>query len=448
VSKPLLAVVALHLLVSVAGAQPTFTEENGCFTLTVPAGWRASRSERGTVLSAPNAGLLITCGPPKSAEAILDSMQAFVAKQWNDCKVVEHGRGTLAGRPAPWRLIAGGSRSGPPLYARLICVSVRDGIVSMMGTVAQKDYAAMKSVFEGIEASLRLDEAALAKRRAAESDEVDEAIAALNKDDEKPGPPPVRTPAPTVTPPRPAPVAAYRDPRGRFELRLPAGWTANAVGDATTISHGGTALNILVADGVRAPAEVVASLARQVGEQWRDFQRVEGGAWKLGGAPAAYAVFRGVNPRGDPARMRIIAAVAAGANYVLLFSVPQADWNETQADRQRLEEGFAFGPAVPPVSAPGRRATLGILSRDLNPAERAAGATQGTVVEQIAPGSSAAIAGIQRGDIVLAVGRVAVLGAEHLTQLIGSRRPGEVVEIRLLRRGKAVTVAAPLAARE
>jgi hypothetical protein len=35
-------------------AQSTHRDADGCYTLTVPAGWRAAQNDRGTVLSAAN----------------------------------------------------------------------------------------------------------------------------------------------------------------------------------------------------------------------------------------------------------------------------------------------------------------------------------------------------------------------------------------------------------
>jgi hypothetical protein len=157
--------LAACLLGGGALAQQTYREPDGIYTFTVPAGWRATATERGTVLNGPAAGMLIAHGPERRAENVVASMQEALCKQWKDCKVVERGDSIAGGLISPWRLVSGTTAQQGLLHARLICVSVGEGIVSLMGTTTAKDYAAMKPVFESVERSLKISQEAMVRKR-------------------------------------------------------------------------------------------------------------------------------------------------------------------------------------------------------------------------------------------------------------------------------------------
>jgi hypothetical protein len=466
--------VILFALATCATAQQPYRHPDGIYTLTVPAGWRATETQRGTVLNGPGASILISAGPAGRAASRVDAMQAFVCKQWKECKVVERGSTTTAGLASPWLVVSGLTEKQGLLHARLVGVSAREGTLSILSSTTAKDYPAMKPVFESVERSLDISESAMRRIREADREDQEREVDQLLKDleDDTPAPAPARVPPPSPQPartaapaPQPAPApalqaTAYRDPRGRFQLFLPAGWQARDVGDATSFSRGDASLNVLVADGAQPPAQVVSNLSRQVGQQWQGFTPVQNGEWKLGGAPAAYGMFSGANPRGAPALMRIVAAVSGGRNYVLIASVPRGDWDALKSDLQRMEESLAFatGPAPPPARtpatapapapAPAARPSLGLLSRNLTPQDTAAtGATQGIIVGEVRPGSPAEAAGIRVGDVIISFARLALVNTEHLLQLVAVRQPGDVVEVVLLRAGKPLTLQVTLGAR-
>jgi S1-C subfamily serine protease len=72
---------------------------------------------------------------------------------------------------------------------------------------------------------------------------------------------------------------------------------------------------------------------------------------------------------------------------------------------------------------------------------------QGAIITNVQPGSPAAAAGIQEGDIVLSVDGEPIDGQAGLVAAIRDCDPGQVVEIVLLRGGERVTVSATLVAR-
>ena len=98
-------------------------------------------------------------------------------------------------------------------------------------------------------------------------------------------------------------------------------------------------------------------------------------------------------------------------------------------------------------------AFLGISSADLanvNPAvlDRLGIERQdGAFVVEVSPGTAAAEAGLETGDVILALDGEAVQGSAEVSAAIIDREPGDEVEIRFLRNGEEQTVVATLGSR-
>ena len=86
-------------------------------------------------------------------------------------------------------------------------------------------------------------------------------------------------------------------------------------------------------------------------------------------------------------------------------------------------------------------AFLGVTTRD-----NTAGTT-GATIEEVTADSPAAAAGLQPGDVVVAVDDTTVSGAASLSRLIGERAPGSEVELTIIRNGDERTVSAKLGQR-
>lgn len=74
-------------------------------------------------------------------------------------------------------------------------------------------------------------------------------------------------------------------------------------------------------------------------------------------------------------------------------------------------------------------------------------ADQGAVVVTVQPGSAAAAAGLQEGDVVTALDGTDVTGSAQLRELIRAKRPGDDVALQIERRGTAQTLEAKLGSR-
>lgn len=88
-----------------------------------------------------------------------------------------------------------------------------------------------------------------------------------------------------------------------------------------------------------------------------------------------------------------------------------------------------------------RHATLGVNVRTATD-----GLADGAQVRSVAAGGPAAAAGIQDGDVIVAVGDRTVRSADELTVAVQRHAVGDAVTVSLLRSGKKLTVTATLAA--
>jgi serine protease Do len=67
--------------------------------------------------------------------------------------------------------------------------------------------------------------------------------------------------------------------------------------------------------------------------------------------------------------------------------------------------------------------------------------TDGVAVQQLVPSGPAALAGVQQGDVITAIGGVAVKGQRDLQLALTNRfKPGQAVDVTLDRSGASQTV--------
>lgn len=250
---------------------------------------------------------------------------------------------------------------------------------------------------------------------------------------------------------QPAAGNIYSDPQRRFQVAIPQGWTPAATGDMLRISRGDAYANIIVMDRPQQPRELAAGLAQQVGQQWRDFQQLQQGEAMLAGLRAHYIVCAGTNPKGVPAVIKVVAAASPAHTFVLMLSAPQAEFNAARPALDQIEGSFSVGGAgAPPGPAPSpNRAVMGIATRDISPEDLGKlGVTnlQGTLVQQVQPGAPAEQAGIQPGDVIVALDRQPVQRTADLLRLMSTRNPGETVELVVVRGGQPKVVQVRLVA--
>jgi Do/DeqQ family serine protease len=140
-----------------------------------------------------------------------------------------------------------------------------------------------------------------------------------------------------------------------------------------------------------------------------------------------------VNMRGELVGINTAIVGPSGGNIGIGFAIPS---NMAQAIMQSLE---AYGEV--------RRGELGVSLQNLTPElAHAFGLRQhgGAVVARVAPGSAAEEAGLQAGDVIVALNGEPVSGVNQLRNAIGLLRAGTRIELELLRKGRPMKTSAVL----
>jgi serine protease Do len=128
----------------------------------------------------------------------------------------------------------------------------------------------------------------------------------------------------------------------------------------------------------------------------------------------------------------INTAIRAGADGIG-FAIPVAALRDVLG--QLKEKGYV------------ERGKLGLAFQPITPALANAlrlDRARGALVSEVASGSSAAKAGIQAGDVIVAVNGSPIRRAEELPRNVARHAPGASIEVELLREGATLTLRATL----
>jgi serine protease Do/serine protease DegQ len=136
-----------------------------------------------------------------------------------------------------------------------------------------------------------------------------------------------------------------------------------------------------------------------------------------------------VNMRGELIGINTAMVGPGGGNIGIGFAIPSS---MAQAVMEHLTE---YGKV--------RRGQLGLVAQDLTPElAHAFGMQQrrGAVVAQVAPGSAAETAGLQPGDVIVALNERPVGGSGDLRNIVGLLHVGTRVRLDVLRKGRPLTL--------
>jgi len=142
-----------------------------------------------------------------------------------------------------------------------------------------------------------------------------------------------------------------------------------------------------------------------------------------------------VNLRGELIGINTAILAPGGGNVGIGFAIP------IHMARKVMQQLLDYGEV--------KRGRLGVTAQDLTPdLARAFGLqqTRGTVIAQVEKGSAADRAGLQVGDIILAIDGKPVRNSADVRNRVGLLRVGSSVAIRLLRNGKEQTIEATIEA--
>jgi predicted Zn-dependent protease len=153
----------------------------------------------------------------------------------------------------------------------------------------------------------------------------------------------------------------YKDARQRFELEIPAGWTAEPFGEGVKVARGGA--YFLVMDGSGESVEATTGrLVSQFSSQWSKFMELKRGAATVNGQPAPFSFNSGVNPKGVPWFLKVTVVSAQGRSFALVGSAPQGEFINVKPGFDQVEQSFRIR-ALRPAAAPAPSKSGGIIRR-------------------------------------------------------------------------------------
>lgn len=146
---------------------------------------------------------------------------------------------------------------------------------------------------------------------------------------------------------------SYRDPLGRFTLRIPAGWsTVQLNNDAVQFAHGAAYVTMLSLPGAD-PALTLRTIGESTAKQWKNFTEARRGAANFGGGAGQYVTYSGINPIGSESYIQLLGMTDGSLTYLLMKSAPKADFTRLKTAFDGIEESFRLtGPAKVPDSGP------------------------------------------------------------------------------------------------
>lgn len=135
----------------------------------------------------------------------------------------------------------------------------------------------------------------------------------------------------------------YRDPQGRYEIAIPAGWQTIPVQGNLEVRNGNAYALLAPFNAQMTGEQIVSTMTRQYNTQWQRLQMVTQGQVMLSGAQGAYVMLRGQNPRGVESLLRIAAASSGGQAWMFVISAPLQEFNQVSSQLQQIETSFAVG---------------------------------------------------------------------------------------------------------
>jgi hypothetical protein len=145
------------------------------------------------------------------------------------------------------------------------------------------------------------------------------------------------------------PAATYQDPRHRFEIRIPAGWTVEPFGEGVKLARG-TAYCLMLEGQARDPENLVRRLVGQLSGQWTGFHQLNEGSATVDGLAAPYSFNLGINMKGVPAFLKVMAVRSQGTIFSLIESSAEKEFAGTKIGFEQIEQGLRFKPGQVPGS--------------------------------------------------------------------------------------------------
>ena len=141
--------------------------------------------------------------------------------------------------------------------------------------------------------------------------------------------------------------STYRDPKGRFTITVPEGWTQTSGEGFFKLDRGSGSALILTIDDFESPKATVGSILQEFGRQWKSFSQQDSADVRVGGQPGFSAGGFGFNPSGRHAFVMVYAAGNAGKGYAMVVTGATDDIQSINPDQQKIIESFTIQSAAP-----------------------------------------------------------------------------------------------------
>jgi hypothetical protein len=157
----------------------------------------------------------------------------------------------------------------------------------------------------------------------------------------------------------------YSDPQNRFRVEVPPGWTVTPLNaDSVSFVHGSSYLTILIYHGSSDLAGLIASLAGQIGRQWRELTETGRSGAVLAGLNGVSVTYSGINPKGMEAYLTLSGVASGDHTFVLVQSAPKAELALVKGAFDQMQRSFTTGrieaAEVPAKSTLSEKATLAV----------------------------------------------------------------------------------------
>ena len=133
---------------------------------------------------------------------------------------------------------------------------------------------------------------------------------------------------------------SYTDPRLRYTVSVPRGWSATQLdGDMVRFTRGKSYVTLMILpspDVTRA----LDSIVQQAGRQMKNVTPVRQGPAHWGGMMGQYITCSATNPQGVPSFLQILAASDGTRTFLLLTEAPQAVFSSEKPEFDQIETSF------------------------------------------------------------------------------------------------------------
>jgi hypothetical protein len=324
-----------------AQGKHVYTDPNGNFSVTVPAGWQTQPQQGSPMISIvnPNTKVSVTLGVMKgpesntpSAEAELKQMEDQFPQSCPQAKILERGATRLAGLSGSFVAVHCAGADGPQTMK--FTAASKPGLVALMVANSPGD-AYLKELIPlaEIRTSLKLLSAGDTQQGG--------------------GPAPMRgmpdgqgqgeaRSGGEFPSPGGSGSGAYHDPQGRYSLAVPAGWNTASDNGNLTLSSGASWVSVATSTGAK-PADVGHQIVQQIQAQYTNFQILNEGDFQNNGHAAHGTNATGINPKGARVAVLVVSINAGNGNYlVLISSAPNDQAHQINGTAMQIAQSVRF----------------------------------------------------------------------------------------------------------